>query len=70
MSNHCIDCNKEIVKKATRCKSCAAKLRFKEKIDWPSDEELRARLEYTSWEALGRQLGVTSRAIRKRLLKY
>lgn len=37
------------------------------KINWPSDEELRERLSKSNYSALGRELGVSDNAIRKRL---
>ncbi len=67
----CVDCNKTIHKYSTRCLSCASKHSRlgKTKIDWPSNEELLKRLETTPYTTLGKELGVSDNAIRKRL-KY
>jgi hypothetical protein len=48
------------------CSSCALKNR-PTKIDWPSIDELKRMVEETSYSAVGRQLGVSDNAIRKRL---
>ena len=40
------------------------------KIDWPSNEVLLERLKTTSFLALGRELGVSDNAIRKRLRNH
>ena len=61
----CIDCGKST--KSLRCKSCAGRVREFTKIDWPTNEELLKRLETTNYSALGRELGVSDNAIRKRL---
>lgn len=37
------------------------------KIEWPSNEELRLRLSRSNYSKLGRELGVTDNAIRRRL---
>jgi Zn finger protein HypA/HybF involved in hydrogenase expression len=62
----CVDCEKEISSQSTRCKSCAAKLR-PSKIDWPTHSELVAMVESSSWLAVGKALGVSDNAVRKRL---
>lgn len=63
----CIDCHKKISKKSTRCKSCAAKSCQPTKIIWPSRDELLERLSKSNYLALGKELGVSDNAIRKRL---
>ncbi len=68
--NKCIDCKKDISRRRNRCKSCAAKIRNKPKINWPTVDELLARLSYTSYVQLGKQLGVSDNAIRKHLIIY
>lgn len=62
----CLDCNKEIYRRATRCKSCAGRLQ-PTKIDWPSNETLIQMVYSSSYSAVGRQLGVSDNAVRKRL---
>jgi hypothetical protein len=64
--NTCSDCGKAISKTSTRCKSCEGKTR-PTKIPWPSDEELLQMLSESNFYALGKKLGVSDNAIRKRL---
>jgi hypothetical protein len=62
----CIYCPKLVSGLNRKCKSCTGKLR-KTKINWPSVQELRDRLEHTSYLGLAKELGVTDNAIRHRL---
>lgn len=62
----CLTCTAKISKKAKRCKSCVAKLRGT-KINWPDTEELKEMLNNSSYCEVGRQLGVSDNAVRKRL---
>lgn len=62
----CTDCEKIISSQSIRCKSCAAKLR-PSKIDWPPHSELVAMVESSSLLAVGKALGVSDNAVRKRL---
>ncbi len=62
----CVDCNKPISKRRKRCKSCAVRLRGT-KIYWPRDEDLLELLKVTSFVEVGKMLGVSDNAIRKRL---
>jgi hypothetical protein len=64
---YCVDCGAKISCNATRCKPCAGKHRANFKIDWPSCEELRQRLDESNYSALGRELGVSDNAIKKHL---
>lgn len=62
-------CGTRVSLRGRRCGPCAAiergqKLR---KIAWPDVEELRCRVSDESYEAVGRQLGVTGNAVRKHL---
>lgn len=66
----CMDCGAVISEVSKRCKPCAVKKQKPTKIHWPSVEELKKRLEYTSYVELGRQLGVSDNAIRKRLRNH
>lgn len=65
----CIDCSKSCHRLAERCKSCAVKFRYKQnpKFNWPPDEELLAMLKTSNFSALGKKLGISDNAIRKRL---
>lgn len=62
----CADCPKQISYKATRCKSCKGKL-TKNKITWPSINDLLKMLENKPFTTIAKQLGVSDNAIRKRL---
>ncbi len=65
-------CGTEIGKRSTQCRSCAAKEvnKEREKIDWPSTDELRRMVGQTSYLAVGRHLGVSDNAVRKRLRNH
>ncbi len=65
--NLCLDCKKVISYRALRCKSCSQKFPRTTKIDWPQDEKLLNMLKNNSFVSVGRQLGVSDNAIRKRL---
>lgn len=62
----CLDCNKKISHRALRCKSCQGKLKLG-KIDWPDLETLERLVGETSFREVGRKLGVSDTAIRKRI---
>ena len=70
----CLDCPKEITGNSTRCRDCyhtstQGKLKpaSTNKIAWPAEEELLTRLRASNFFALGRELGVSDNAIRKRV---
>jgi len=64
----CVDCRTIIAShKAKRCTACQAKQR--EKIDWPDSQTLRQMVEDSNYSAVGRKLGVSDNAVRKRLKK-
>ena len=62
----CICCKAEISRRSTWCRSCAGK-KAKTRIIWPNNEELVQMVKNTSFSAVGRQLGVSDNAVRKRL---
>lgn len=62
----CEECSILISRKATRCKSCAGKLKTK-KVDWPPVEELLEMIRDSNFSAVGRYLGVSDNAVRKHL---
>jgi hypothetical protein len=68
--HNCGGCGKPIWKTSTRCKTCAGLLKSPTKIQWPSVESLKKMVEETSYTAVGRRLGVSDNAIRKRLKKH
>lgn len=66
----CVDCSAIISRKAQRCKSCQGKFNQPTKIEWPSVEELIVMVERTNYSAVGRKLGVSGNAVRKRIQRH
>lgn len=60
------ECGKVISQKATKCKSCVAKVQ-PTKIEWPERATLLQMIADSSYTAVGRELGVSDNAIRKHL---
>lgn len=69
--NTCKSCEKTIKKSATYCRQCyyrdSNNHQRKTKIKWLPLDELNRRLETTSYEALGREFGVTGAAVKKHI---
>ncbi len=64
----CSDCSTTLSDgKASRCVPCS--LKKKEKINWPNTQTLRQMIEDSNYSAVGRKLGVSDNAVRKRLKK-
>ena len=61
--NACINCGKEIGKKAVRCKSCA--ISFRQDSRSPSKEKLKDLIRSKSFVQIGKDFGVTDNAVRK-----
>lgn len=68
VTNECLDCGIEIYHDAKRCLSCHNK--SQEKVDWPSVEKLITMVAETNYSAVGRKLGVSDNAVRKRIRKH
>lgn len=69
LSNFCCDCGKQIkVANTSRCPECFHKKQ--EKVSWPPTEELLKLLETNSYLAVGRMLGVSDNALRKRIKNH
>jgi hypothetical protein len=66
----CLDCDKKINHKATRCKSCAAKCGQPTRIDWPDTVIILEMVQQTSWRAVAKTLGVSDNAVRKRVKNH
>lgn len=72
MPPKCLDCQTVLkIKTSSRCPPCHRKilahLPRRNKIQWPSKEELLKRLENIPFTTLGKELGVSDNAIRKYL---
>ena len=65
----CVDCGVAISRRAQRCKSCQGKFSQPTKTEWPSVDELIVMVERSSYSAVGRKLGVSDNAVRKRIRK-
>lgn len=62
----CVECGEK--SSSLRCKPCNNKqLNRTNKIKWPEDSELLDRLSKSNYSRLGRELGVSDNAIRKRV---
>ena len=59
----CIDCNKKISYRATRCQKCAEK--HNRLVERPTREEFKKEIRTESFSALGKKYGVSDNAIRK-----
>tara|TARA_Y100000310_G_scaffold206005_1_gene206361 strand:- start:9210 stop:9938 length:729 start_codon:yes stop_codon:yes gene_type:complete len=68
--NTCVDCNKNISRYATRCKPCQGTKGNPTKIDWPDTSILRQMVEASNYTKVGKELGVSDNAIRKRLRNW
>ena len=69
----CTDCGQTVSRKSIRCIKCDHKARKgrnvgRTKIDWPKDDDLAAMLRTDSYTSVGKKLGVSDNAIRKRVL--
>jgi dimeric dUTPase (all-alpha-NTP-PPase superfamily) len=76
VKGNCIDCFQFIHKDSVRCRTCdiARRTKVKDictrttKIQWPSHNELVAMLAKSNYTKLGKHLGVSDNAVRKRLM--
>ena len=67
VQNYCKLCDKKISAESNHCKSCAGRINNEPKINWPSIEELQELLKKYNYVQLGKILGVSDNAIRKRI---
>ncbi len=63
----CLSCNQEIKHKG-RCFPCSRKVQ--ERIDWPDYDVLIQMVKETNFLEVGRQLGVSDNAVRKRIRNH
>lgn len=67
---NCKKCGTKISKRSTWCRECAkTEIKYSTKIDWPDVDYLKQRSKQIGFLALGRELGVSDNAIRKRIKK-
>lgn len=75
----CCDCKASICRVARRCEDCAVKHKIIRstnndlsitKIVWPQIDELKSMVAKSSYSAVGRSLGVSDNAVRKRIKRY
>lgn len=64
----CIECNKKVTGKHT--KRCMACVKYITKISWPDKDSLSDLIKIHSMVAIGKMLGVSDNAVRKRAKKY
>lgn len=67
---YCEICGKVISKKSARCRVCAGTGNSETKIHWPTAEELVTRIKTSSCLGVAKELGVSDRAVRKRIQKH
>lgn len=69
IDHRCIDCNISIRRKSNRCKKCAAK-RQSTKINWLDTPKLILMVKEMGYQEVGRRLGVSGNAIKKRIRNH
>lgn len=72
VKNECIDCDKIIDKRATRCADCNTEFLYRKNVEEsarPSVEVLKKEVKETSYKAVGRKYGVSDNSIRKWIKK-
>jgi hypothetical protein len=69
----CLSCGKKVSKNCSRCASCNKKYQKENfrhiKINYPEDDRLIEMINSSNYENVARQLGCSSNAIRRRILK-
>lgn len=73
LPSFCLDCRTFISYGSTRCKGCFSKFLLATaptKIKWPATSYLISRAKEIGYSALGRELGVSDSAIRKRIKRH
>jgi len=66
--HRCQTCQNEVSQKATQCVKCHKESR--EKIDWPDTRELAMMVAESNYSVVGRLLGVSDTAVRKRIKNH
>lgn len=65
---NCVDCGELISHSSNRCRSCYYSSR--ERIDWPKIDDLIRMVKKWNFSKVGRDLGVSGNAIRKRIRNH
>lgn len=65
-SNVCIGCDKQVSRRAKRCKRCAG-LEQPPVCDWPTNDELRKMVSESNVLRVSKKLGVSFNSVKKRL---
>jgi Zn finger protein HypA/HybF involved in hydrogenase expression len=68
--HNCLNCHKAISRGSSYCKKCTNKPPQKTKIIWPQSKELIELTKEFGFCEIGRRLGVSDNAIRKRIKNY
>lgn len=70
IENNCIDCGKQISKKAIRCITCSAQSHTSTELSFLSRDELKNLIRTTPFTKIGEKYGVSDNAVRKWCDKY
>ena len=65
---YCIDCGKEIQRNSERCSECFALSR--RVVNRPNREELKTKIRYQTFTSIGKEYGVSDKAISKWCVAY
>ena len=69
--NSCKNCGCPIHRQSYRCRGCANKHKTQQtKIEWPDTQELLDMVRETSYTDVGKKLGVTANAVKKRIINH
>lgn len=69
-SRRICDCGNPKQRLSISCKDCSHKKPRKTKIEWPTLEELKSMVENSSFEAVGRSLGVSGKRVSSVIRKW
>jgi hypothetical protein len=64
----CHDCGTSVSRRVKRCMTCHSKK--EERVDWPTIEKVMSMVNESNYSAVGRELGVSDNAVRKRIKNH